>query len=92
MVLTTEKAAGITSAAFSKNKESKMKVLILRDTVADGKKVSAGDVVEINNDTANTLISYGKAEASDGKVSEKKDRSVGLEKSEQPKVTKRKGK
>ena len=40
-----------------------MKVLILRDTVADGKKVSAGDVVEIDNDTANTLISYGKAEA-----------------------------
>ncbi len=49
-----------------------MKVLILRDTVADGKKVSAGDVVELNNDTANILISYGKAEASDGKVSEKK--------------------
>ena len=69
-----------------------MKVLILRDTVADGKKVSAGEVVEINNDTANTLISYGKAEASEGKVSEKKDRSVGLEKSEQPKVSKRKGK
>ena len=92
MVLTTEKAAGIMSAAFSKKKENKMKVLILRDTVADGKKVSAGEVVEIDNDTANTLISYGKAEESSGKVSEKKDRSVGLEKSEQPKVTKRKGK
>ena len=64
MVLTTEKAAGIYPAALSKNKESKMKVLILRDTVANGKKVSAGDVVEIDNDTANTLISYGKAEAS----------------------------
>ena len=53
-----------------------MKVLILRDTVADGKKVSAGEVVELDNDTANTLMSYGKAEASDGKVSEKKDRSA----------------
>ena len=91
MVLTTEKAVGGFSTALSKNKESKMKVLILRDTVADGKKVSAGDVVEIDNDTANTLISYGKAEASDGKVSEKKDRSVGLEKSE-VKVKRRKGK
>ena len=68
-----------------------MKILILRDTMASGKKVSAGDVVELDNDTANTLISYGKAEISQGKVSEKKDRSVGLEKSE-VKVKKRKGK
>jgi len=58
---------------------------------ADGKKVSAGEVVELDNDTANTLMSYGKAEASDGKVSEKKDRSVGLEKSE-VKVKRRKEK
>ncbi len=91
MVLTTEKAVGVFSTALSKNKEGKMKVLILRDTVADGKKVSAGEVIELDNDTANTLISYGKAEASDGKVSEKKDRSVGLEKSE-IKVKRRKGK
>lgn len=91
MVLTTEKAVGVFSTALSKNKESKMKVLILRDTVADGKKVSAGDVVELDNDTANNLISYGKAEVSEGKVSEKKDRSVGLEKSE-VKVKRRKGK
>ena len=91
MVLTTEKAVGIFSTALSKKKESKMKVLILRDTMASGKKVSAGDVVELDNDTANTLISYGKAEISQGKVSEKKDRSVGLEKSE-IKVKKRKGK
>ena len=49
MVLTTEKAVGVFSTALSKNKESKMKVLILRDTVADGKKVSAGDLVELDN-------------------------------------------
>ena len=91
MVLTTEKAVGVYSTALSKKKESKMKILILRDTMASGKKVSAGDVVELDNDTANTLISYGKAEISQGKVSEKKDRSVGLEKSE-VKVKKRKGK
>jgi len=91
VVLTTEKAVGVFSTALSKKKVSKMKVLILRDTMASGKKVSAGDVVELDNDTANTLISYGKAEISQGKVSEKKDRSVGLEKSE-IKVKKRKGK
>ena len=91
MVLTTEKAVGVFSTALSKKKESKMKVLILRDTMASGKKVSAGEVVELDNDTANTLISYGEAEISQGKVSEKKDRSIGLEKSE-VKVKKRKGK
>ena len=91
MVLTTEKAVGVFSTALSKKKESKMKILILRDTMASGKKVSAGDVIELDNDTANTLISYGKAEISQGKVSEKKDRSVGLEKSE-VKDKKRKGK
>ena len=49
-----------------------MKVLILRDTVASGKKVSAGDVVELSNDEANILISYGKAEESKAKQTEKK--------------------
>lgn len=79
------------STSISKKKVTKMKVLILRDTIADGKKVSAGDVIELSNDTANTLISYGKAEVSEGKVSVKKDRSVGLEKSE-VKVKRRKAK
>jgi hypothetical protein len=91
MVLTTEKGVGIVSTSISKKKVTKMKVLILRDTIADGKKVSAGDVIELTNDTANTLISYGKAEVSEGKVSVKKDRSVGLEKSE-VKVKRRKAK
>jgi hypothetical protein len=91
MVLTTEKGVGIVSTSISKKKVTKMKVLILRDTIADGKKVSAGDVIELSNDTANTLISYGKAEVSEGKVSVKKDRSVGLEKSE-VKVKRRKAK
>ena len=79
------------STSISQKKVTKMKVLILRDTIADGKKVSAGDVIELTNDTANTLISYGKAEVSEGKVSAKKDRSVGLEKSE-VKVKRRKAK
>ena len=91
MVLTTEKGWALCPPPFQKKKVTKMKVLILRDTIADGKKVSAGDVIELTNDTANTLISYGKAEVSEGKVSAKKDRSVGLEKSE-IKVKKRKAK
>ena len=34
----------------------KMKYLILVDTVADGKKVRAGDVVELNQQEGNILI------------------------------------
>lgn len=67
----------------------KMKYLILVDTVANGKKVRAGDVVELNQQEGNILISYNKASAHVEKKSEKKDRSVGLEKSEAPKVSKR---
>ena len=48
-----------------------MKVLILRIQLPMVKSFT-GDVVEIDNDTANTLISYGKAEASDNQVSEKR--------------------
>ena len=69
-----------------------MKYTILKDTVASGKKVSAGDVVELSEDEGKVLESYGKAVKGGEKKSEKKDRSVGLESSEKPKVTKRKSK
>jgi hypothetical protein len=69
-----------------------MKYLILKDTVAGGKKVSAGDVVELSIDEGKILESYGKAEEAKETKSEKKDRSVGLESSEKPKVTRRKSK
>ena len=69
-----------------------MKYTILKDTVASGKKVSAGDVVELSEDEGKGLESYGKAVKGGESKSEKKDRSVGLETSEKPKVTKRKSK
>jgi hypothetical protein len=69
-----------------------MKYTILKDTVASGKKVSAGDVVELSEDEGKVLESYGKAVKGGESKSEKKDRSVGLETSEKPKVTKRKSK
>lgn len=69
-----------------------MKYTILRDTVASGKKVSAGDVVELSEEEGKILESYGKAVKGGEAKSEKKDRSVGLESSEKPKVTKRKSK
>ena len=45
MTLKTEKAVGILSTAFSKKSDVMKKYLILSDTLADNKKVKAGDVV-----------------------------------------------
>lgn len=57
--------------------------LILKDTMAAGKKVSAGDIVELNEDIGNQLVGYFKAEETTKKTKDKKtDRSVGLETSE----------
>lgn len=90
MTLTTEKAVGILSTAFSKKGDVMKKYLILSDTLADNKKVKAGDVVELSDKEGNTLIGYKKAELSTVKETKKKtDRSVGLEKSETPSPKKR---
>ena len=57
--------------------------LILKDTMAAGKKVSAGDIVELDVDIGNQLVGYHKAEETTKKeVSKKIDRSVGLKTSE----------
>ena len=61
MVVTTEKAGGLISPALSK-KRINMKYIILVDTVANGKKVKAGDVVELPNDVGSSLIGYKKAD------------------------------
>jgi DNA helicase TIP49 (TBP-interacting protein) len=51
--------------------------------MAAGKKVSAGDIVELDVDTGNQLVGYFKAEETTKKTKDKKtDRSVGLETSE----------
>ena len=58
--------------------------LILRDTVAKGQRVKAGDIVELPEDIGYELCAYGKAEPHAGKAKPKKtDRSVGLKKSEE---------
>lgn len=57
--------------------------LILKDTIAAGKRVSAGDIVELDVDTGNQLVGYFKAEETTKKTKDKKtNRSVGLETSE----------
>ena len=59
------------------------KYKILQDTVANGSKVHAGDVVELDQETGHSLCGYGKAEIHVEKPKAKQaDRSVGLETSE----------
>ena len=54
--------------------------LILKDTMAAGQKVVAGDIVELNEDIGNQLVGYLKAEDTTTKPkANKTERSVGLE-------------
>ena len=56
------------------------KYKILQDTVANGSKVHAGDIVELNDSEGHSLCAYNKAEIHVAKPKAKKqDRSVGLE-------------
>jgi hypothetical protein len=87
VVLNTNKGAGLMPASTSKGKNT-MKILILSDTVANKERVKSGDVNEVENSEARTLIGYGKAEENKGKPKKETNRSVGLEKSE-TKVKKR---
>jgi len=59
------------------------KYLILQDTIANKEKVKAGDVVELSPEEGHSLCGYKKAEEYTGKKSKTKDRSIGLEKSEE---------
>ena len=55
------------------------KYLITSDTIADGKKVNTGDVVELPENIGRELCGYNKAEVHVAKPKAKKeDRSVGL--------------
>jgi hypothetical protein len=66
------------------------KYLITKDTVAHGKKVHAGDVVELPEHIGHELCAYGKAEAHIEKQKTKTaDRSVGLEASDTKPTKKR---
>ena len=55
------------------------KFLITKDTIANGQKVIAGDIVELKEDVGHELCAYGKASVHIEKPkAEKEDRSVGL--------------
>ena len=66
------------------------KYLITKNTVANGQRVNAGDVVELSESVGYELCGYGKAEVCVEKPKPKKtERSVGLETSEVKPVKKR---
>ena len=79
--------AGLVSASFKQGKN--MKVLILADTVANSKKVHAGDVIEVTQSEAHILIGCNKASVHVAKEKKESNRSVGLEVFETPKPKKR---
>ena len=61
--------------------------LVLKSTVAAGKRVSAGDVIELSVDEANELLAMGRVEpAKEKPKAEIADRSVSLESSDAPAV------
>jgi len=83
----TTKNGGVKSPTFSKEMK---KYLILRDTIANKERVRAGDIVELDDATAYQLISCKKAELYKEQPKPKKtNRSVGLKKSDTPKIKKR---
>jgi len=66
------------------------KFLITNDTVANGKKVAAGDVIELPEHVGHELCGYNKAEVYIEKPKAKKaNRSVGLERSDTKPTKKR---
>ena len=69
MVLNT-KTGGVKPPVFKKGE--KMKYLILRDTIANGVIVKAGEVVELAEDVGKILIQYNKAEIAKEKPKKKK--------------------
>jgi len=80
--------AGLVSASFKQGKGF-MKILILQDTIANQKKVFAGDVIEVEQSEANILIGYGKSKVSNKTEKKESNRSVGLKSSDAPKPKKR---
>ena len=67
------------------------KFKILSDTVANGQRVHAGDIIELPEHIGHELCAYGKAEPHTGSTLKKEEsnRSVGLEKSKTPAPKKR---
>lgn len=65
-----------------------MKVLMQKSVMIDGKKVRAGDEVEVSERFARELLAQGRAVPAPEKV-ETINRSIGLEVSEAPVVTTR---
>lgn len=75
-----------------KPKGELMKYLVMKSTVAGGRQVKAGDVIELDSVQAKELVSLGRlTEVVETKV-ETQDRSVGLTEETKPKRRTRRAK
>ena len=68
----------------------KMSYLFLKSCVAGGNACSAGDVVELSEQEGKTLMAMGRVQKVSVSEAAPADRSVALETSDAPKLTKRK--
>ena len=70
--------------------QGKSMYLVLKSTVAMGRRINAGDIVELPDDVARVLQAIGRVEATQAKASPVTvDRSVSLQTSDAPVVAKR---
>lgn len=67
---------------WPKSKQKIMKIKIIRNTVAQNKRVQSGEVVEVTDSVGNTLIALGKAVVYE-------NRAKALDETEKPSVTTR---
>ena len=68
----------------------KMSYLVLKSCVAGGNACSAGDVVELSEQEGKSLTAMGRVQKVSVSEAAPADRSVALETSDAPKLTKRK--
>lgn len=61
-MLTTDSGKGLFKSLPSNNTEGRMKIKVLRNTVASGQDLEAGKVYEVSERDAKILIQMGKAE------------------------------
>ena len=73
----TENAPSLVAGSYLKGDKRMAKVKILRDTVASGFDVKAGQVYELDSSDARLLIASGKAVPVEGKAKKVDNREAG---------------
>ena len=76
-MIRTDNSPGLVPGGYLKGDKRMAKVKILRDTVASGFDVKAGQVYELDSSDARLLIASGKAVPVEGKAAKVDNREAG---------------